>query len=74
VVPAIVLQGNAGSRSRMPTPAMQNYHLLPSVRGDFPARLGRHTEARAEFERAASLTRSERERTRCWTAPPPAIS
>jgi hypothetical protein len=44
-------------------PAMQNYHLLPSVRGDFLAKLGRHAEARAEFERAASLTRNERERT-----------
>jgi RNA polymerase sigma factor (sigma-70 family) len=44
-------------------PALQNYHLLPSARGDFLARLGRHTEARAEFERAASLTRNERERT-----------
>jgi RNA polymerase sigma factor (sigma-70 family) len=44
-------------------PALQNYHLLPSARGDFLARLGRHAEARAEFERAASLTRNERERT-----------
>jgi RNA polymerase sigma factor (sigma-70 family) len=44
-------------------PAMQNYHLLPGVRGDFLAKLGRHAEARAEFERAASLTRNERERT-----------
>lgn len=42
--------------------AMEGYHLLPSVRGDFLARLGRHDEARAEFERAASLTRNERER------------
>ncbi len=44
-------------------PTMQNYHLLPSVRGDFLTRLGRHNEARAEFERAASLTRNQRERT-----------
>jgi RNA polymerase sigma factor (sigma-70 family) len=44
-------------------PAIQNYHLLPSARGDFLARLGRHAEARAEFERAAALTRNERERT-----------
>ncbi|MGB2568443.1 RNA polymerase sigma factor [Micromonospora citrea] len=44
-------------------PAMRNYHLLPGVRGDLLARLGRHAEARAEFERAASLTRNERERT-----------
>jgi predicted RNA polymerase sigma factor len=36
--------------------------LLPSVRGDLLARLGRGTEARAEFERAAALTRNERER------------
>ena len=42
-------------------PVMQNYHLLPSVRGDLLARLGRHPEARAEFERAASLTRNARE-------------
>ena len=47
----------------MQFPAMQNYHLLPSVRGDFLAKLGRREEARAEFERAASLTRNERERT-----------
>jgi RNA polymerase sigma factor (sigma-70 family) len=42
-------------------PVMQDYHLLPSVRGDLLARLGRHAEARAEFERAASLTRNARE-------------
>jgi predicted RNA polymerase sigma factor len=47
----------------MAFPAMQNYHLLPRVRGDFLAKLGRHAEARAEFERAASLTRNKRERT-----------
>jgi RNA polymerase sigma-70 factor (ECF subfamily) len=35
--------------------------LLPSVRGDLLSKLGRHGEARAEFERAASLTRNERE-------------
>ncbi|MGW6128528.1 RNA polymerase sigma factor [Cellulomonas sp. NPDC055163] len=44
-------------------PVLQGYHLLPSVRGDLLARLGRHTEARAELERAASLTRNVRERT-----------
>jgi RNA polymerase sigma factor (sigma-70 family) len=44
-------------------PLMQDYHLLPSVRGDFLARLGRREEARAEFERAAALTRNARERT-----------
>ena len=37
-------------------------HLLPSVRGDLLAKLGRHEEARAEFERAASLTRNSKER------------
>ena len=44
-------------------PALKNYHLLPSVRGDFLAKLGRHDEARVEFERAAGLTRNLRERT-----------
>jgi RNA polymerase sigma factor (sigma-70 family) len=44
-------------------PALRTYHLLPSVRGDLLAKLGRRDEARAEFERAASLTRNERERT-----------
>ncbi|MFF7989571.1 RNA polymerase sigma factor [Kitasatospora xanthocidica] len=43
-------------------PALRGYHLLPSVRGDLLARLGRTEEARAEFERAAELTRNERER------------
>jgi RNA polymerase sigma factor (sigma-70 family) len=43
-------------------PVLRGYHLLPSVRGDLLAKLGRHDEARAEFERAASLTRNERER------------
>ncbi|MFG2027244.1 RNA polymerase sigma factor [Streptomyces sp. NPDC048825] len=43
-------------------PALRDYHLLPSVRGDLLARVGRTAEARAEFERAASLTRNERER------------
>ncbi|MEU9633327.1 RNA polymerase sigma factor [Streptomyces tendae] len=43
-------------------PALRDYHLLPSVRGDLLARLGRTGEARAEFERAASLTRNARER------------
>nr|WP_189107616.1 sigma-70 family RNA polymerase sigma factor [Streptomyces camponoticapitis] len=44
-------------------PALKGYHLLPSVRGDLLARLGRTEEARAEFVRAAGLTRNERERT-----------
>ncbi len=43
-------------------PALKNYHLLPSVRGDFLSKLERFDEARAEFERAASLTRNARER------------
>jgi RNA polymerase sigma factor (sigma-70 family) len=42
--------------------ALASYHLLPAVRGDFLAKLGRFAEARGEFERAASLTRNERER------------
>jgi RNA polymerase sigma factor (sigma-70 family) len=43
-------------------PSLENYHLLPSVRGDLLTRLGRFDEARPEFERAASLTRNARER------------
>ena len=43
-------------------PALKNYHLLPSVRGDFLAKLGRFDEARAEMERAASMTQNLRER------------
>ncbi|HZG43459.1 MAG TPA: RNA polymerase sigma factor [Longimicrobium sp.] len=43
-------------------PSLKAYHLLPSVRGDLLAKLGRHDEARAEFERAASLTQNARER------------
>ena len=43
-------------------PALENYHLLPSVRGDLLKKLGRMEEARAEFERAASITRNVRER------------
>ncbi|MET7489431.1 sigma-70 family RNA polymerase sigma factor [Streptomyces sp. NPDC005538] len=43
-------------------PALRDYHLLPSVRGDLLLRLGRTTEAKAEFERAAGLARNERER------------
>src|SRR5207244_4448913 len=41
-------------------PALKTYHLLPSVRGDFLAKLGRMEEARAELERAAALTRNSR--------------
>jgi predicted RNA polymerase sigma factor len=43
-------------------PALENYHLLPSVRGDLLKKLGRMGEARAEFERAASMTRNVREK------------
>jgi RNA polymerase sigma factor (sigma-70 family) len=43
-------------------PSLRSYHLLPSVRGDLLARLGRTGEARAEFERAASLAANRRER------------
>lgn len=43
-------------------PELRNYHLLPSVRGDFLAKLGRQEESRAEFTRAASLTRNAAER------------
>lgn len=43
-------------------PSLKEYHLLPSVRGDFLFKLGRYDEARTEFERAASLTRNVRER------------
>jgi RNA polymerase sigma factor (sigma-70 family) len=42
--------------------SLKHYHLLPSVRGDLLKKLGRFQEARAEFERAASLTRNARER------------
>jgi RNA polymerase sigma factor (sigma-70 family) len=51
VVDALVAEG-----------ALENYHLLPSVRGDLLQKLGRLEEARAEFERAAALTRNARER------------
>lgn len=43
-------------------PSLENYHLLPTVRGDLLQRLGRVDEARGQFERAAALTRNERER------------
>lgn len=43
-------------------PALKNYHLLPSVRADLLSKLGRHDEARVEFQRAASLTQNSRER------------
>ena len=43
-------------------PELRNYHLLPSVRADFLAKLGRQEESRAEYTRAASLTRNAAER------------
>jgi predicted RNA polymerase sigma factor len=43
-------------------PRLRGYHLLPSERGDLLYKLGRTEEARAEFARAASMTRNERER------------
>jgi RNA polymerase sigma factor (sigma-70 family) len=43
-------------------PALQSYHLLPSLRGDLLEKLGRHDEAAIEFDRAASLTGNEKER------------
>ena len=43
-------------------PKLEGYHLLPSVRGDLLEKLGRKAEAKLEFERAASLTRNQRER------------
>ncbi|HEX5779718.1 MAG TPA: RNA polymerase sigma factor [Xanthobacteraceae bacterium] len=43
-------------------PVLRNYHLLPSVRGDFLKKLGRMAEAQAEFERAAAMTENEREK------------
>jgi RNA polymerase sigma factor (sigma-70 family) len=46
----------------MSDPMMKSYHLLPSVRGDLLDRLGQHTEAAEEFERAAAMTRNEREK------------
>jgi RNA polymerase sigma factor (sigma-70 family) len=47
----------------LPEPSLKAYHLLPSMRGDLLAKLGRFDEARREFERAATLTKNERERT-----------
>jgi len=46
----------------VPEPSLKEYHLLPAVRGDLLRKLGRSDEARAEFERAASLTQNARER------------
>jgi RNA polymerase sigma-70 factor, ECF subfamily len=61
-----MLQGPLAGLARVDVlahePALQNYHLLPSVRGDLLKKLGRLEEARREFERAASMTRNEKER------------
>jgi RNA polymerase sigma-70 factor, ECF subfamily len=46
----------------VPEPSLAQYHLLPTVRGDLLEKLGRFDEARAEFERARSLCRNQRER------------
>jgi RNA polymerase sigma factor (sigma-70 family) len=56
-------EGLALADQLLEEPLLRNYHLLPSVRGDLLAKLDRHAEARAEFERAAGLTQNERERT-----------
>jgi predicted RNA polymerase sigma factor len=57
--PAIALELVNELRSE---PALKSYHLLPSVRGDLLEKLGRLSEAKSEFDRAASLTRNARER------------
>lgn len=57
--PAIALELVDSLRSE---PALKSYHLLPSVRGDLLMKLGRLSEAKPEFEHAASLTRNARER------------
>jgi RNA polymerase sigma factor (sigma-70 family) len=61
--------------SLVPDPLLAGYYLLPSVRGDLLAKLGRFEEARADLERAASLTRNEREQKllldRAARMPPP---
>jgi predicted RNA polymerase sigma factor len=49
--------------SLMSEPSLRGYHLLPTVRGEFLAKLGRWTEARAELERAAGMTQNAQERT-----------
>lgn len=56
------LAGLARIEALRSEPALRDYHLLPGVRGDLLEKLGRRNEARAEYERAAALTRNERER------------
>jgi RNA polymerase sigma factor (sigma-70 family) len=67
---AVAVSMASGAESALPLvdrlqddPAMKYYHLLPSVRGDLLSKLGRHDEARAEFERAAAMTRNAREQS-----------
>ena len=55
-------EGLALADALLAEPALRDYHLLPSVRGDLLAKLGRTQEAREQFARAASLTRNTRER------------
>ena len=55
-------------------PELRNYHLLPSVRADLPAKLGRRAEARAEFERVAPLTATRVSAPCPYSAPPRARS
>jgi predicted RNA polymerase sigma factor len=45
-------------------PSLQSYHLLPAARADLLSKLGRHAEAKLEFERAAALTRNARQKER----------
>jgi predicted RNA polymerase sigma factor len=66
---AVAVSMSAGPAAALPivdalasNAVLSRYHLLPSVRGDLLVKLGRKNEARAEFERAASLTRNSRER------------
>jgi RNA polymerase sigma factor (sigma-70 family) len=65
VAHAMAFGPEAGLRLLEPlseVPQLRNYHLLPSVRGDLLSKLGRHDEARAEFARAAEMTRNEQEK------------
>ena len=56
-------QALAARRRPRAEPALRDYHLLPTVRGDLLEKLGRHADARAEFERAVTLTQNDRERS-----------
>lgn len=65
-VAVAMASGPAAGLERVDTlvnePALENYHLLPTVRGDLLFKLGRLDEARSEFERAAAMTQNARER------------